>query len=455
MREIRSTIVAALMAAVASLAAADRAEAVVLASDDFAADGGGIGFDTNDTWGNLSNGVSDTSVASPAFRTFASPLSPFDSPTGSIFVTFDINANSPDGFAGVSFFADENDGSTETFFIGVPGGFDYGINTLGAGTIGTNIVADSQVRTLIAEVEFGAEDDTYRFWVDNFNAAAPSGELMIDGFLIESEWQAVRIASDTGGGTTIEVDNLVIATTAADVGLVTVAETVVSVDRSTGEITLSTSSGSLANVVEYSLGSFGGGLDPAGWTPIDGRLDSPDGDGTLDDDDWLAQAGAANALGEQVVSETPGDGATVTTTGVNLGAAWNRSPIEDVVASVVINDGGVLRPLLIDVVYTGDAIVSGDLDGDGDIDPQDWALFKQGQGAVNNTLSAVEAYQLGDLDGDFQHDLDDFDLFAEAFDAANGMGSLAALIAGAPEPTSAGLAIAAMGLLSGAARRRY
>ncbi|MEM6732834.1 MAG: hypothetical protein AAF658_14845, partial [Myxococcota bacterium] len=332
-----------------------------------------------------------------------------------------------------------------------PGGFDYGVNTQGAGFISTGILIDDPTRRLITEVEFGFTGDTYRFWIDSFNRDAPVGELVTTQFAIDQDWQSVSVASDVGAGQFVQVDNLVIATDPADVGLIT-TDAAIGIDRATGEVTLSTSSGALGNVVSYSLNSGAGALNAAGWTPIDGRLDSPDGDGTFDaDDDWLAAAGSATSLSEEVVSAAPGDGAAVTTTGVGLGPAWVPSPLEDVTATVVVNDGGVLRPLAIEVAYTGAAIVSGDLDGDGDIDVDDWSQFKLGQGVVDGTMSALEAYRLGDLDGNFDHNLFDFDLFADAFDLANGAGSFQALLQGVPEPGATGLIVAT--LCSGIFRR--
>jgi hypothetical protein len=53
-------------------------------------------------------------------------------------------------------------------------------------------------------------------------------------------------------------------------------------------------------------------------------------------------------------------------------------------------------------------------------------------------LSAAEAYQMGDLDGDFDNDIHDFILFRKAYEAENGGGSFAAMVAASavPEPSS-------------------
>jgi len=95
----------------------------------------------------------------------------------------------------------------------------------------------------------------------------------------------------------------------------------------------------------------------------------------------------------------------------------------------------------------------GDLNGVDGINAADWALFKAGQGADFTDLTQVAAYQMGDLDGDRDHDLFDFGLFEEAFDAANGVGALAALVSSVPEPSSM-LLITLGGTLAVASSRR-
>ena len=58
-------------------------------------------------------------------------------------------------------------------------------------------------------------------------------------------------------------------------------------------------------------------------------------------------------------------------------------------------------------------------------------------------LSPIERYDLGDLDGDGENSFDDFAAFKELYEAANGQGSFAAMLAGVPEPSSTALAIIA------------
>ena len=87
----------------------------------------------------------------------------------------------------------------------------------------------------------------------------------------------------------------------------------------------------------------------------------------------------------------------------------------------------------------------GDLDFDGDIDSDDWELYRSGLDVDLTGLTTLLQYQSGDLDFDMDNDGEDFALFKDAFNSANGAGSLEALIGGVPEPGTS--SIAAGGLL--------
>jgi hypothetical protein len=93
-------------------------------------------------------------------------------------------------------------------------------------------------------------------------------------------------------------------------------------------------------------------------------------------------------------------------------------------------------------------ILVGDLNGDHQITPADWTLFKAGQGTDFAGLDSMQSYLKGDLDGDFDHDLADFIAFRVAYNNANGPSAFAALLAGVPEPSSAALCMLAAMLLS-------
>jgi hypothetical protein len=442
---------------IASLASPS-ARAVVVASDDFNAEGGGTGFAAADNWGNLAGGASSTQVASPAFRALDPPIDAISLSSGSVFISFEFSSNQAVNWGGLAFF-EGVDGGDETLFIGMPNAQpNFGIDLKGGqGILDSGVPIDGQIHRIVAEIEFGASNDTYRIWVDNLNQSMPNAEITLDGFVVDDPWQSVRVASDVGAETFVTVDNLVIADSATDVGLTTAPGANVTINRATGEISLSAPS-SVSNVVGYTLRSNAGGFNQSLWNTIDGRdaTDAtPPGNGSVDNDNWevLSAGDSTTDLSEFTFDPTPGDGLTLTSTPLSLGNAWFGTPFEDVFATITVDDNGTMVPLAVDVSYVGSAIVAGDLNGDGSIDLDDWSAFKAGQGVVNAGMTDVAAYRLGDMDGNGQHDLNDFDLFAEAFDTANGAGSLATALASVPEPASVGLLLGMVGLAYGLRRR--
>ena len=73
-------------------------------------------------------------------------------------------------------------------------------------------------------------------------------------------------------------------------------------------------------------------------------------------------------------------------------------------------------------------IITGDINGDGVVNNQDWALYVAGLHAT--TPGAT------DLNGDGVNDFNDFVLFKQAYLKYNGSGAFAQMIAGIPEPAS-------------------
>ncbi|HEX2477598.1 MAG TPA: hypothetical protein VHK01_22770, partial [Lacipirellulaceae bacterium] len=86
--------------------------------------------------------------------------------------------------------------------------------------------------------------------------------------------------------------------------------------------------------------------------------------------------------------------------------------------------------------------VLGDLDGDDDLDLDDFALYLSGLHADLSGLTAEQARMRGDLNGDFRNDFNDFVLFRGFYDAVHGAGSFAAIAANVPEPSGWSLALA-------------
>lgn len=78
----------------------------------------------------------------------------------------------------------------------------------------------------------------------------------------------------------------------------------------------------------------------------------------------------------------------------------------------------------------------GDLDYDGDIDDTDYSMYLSGVEMDLTALTNFQGYQVGDLDSDGVNSILDFILFKDSFNAANGVGAFAAMVAGVPEPSS-------------------
>lgn len=95
--------------------------------------------------------------------------------------------------------------------------------------------------------------------------------------------------------------------------------------------------------------------------------------------------------------------------------------------------------------------IVGDINHDHALDETDWRIFRAGFGDDLSGFSELAAYKRGDIDGDSDVDVDDFDLFKRAYDLANGAGAFVQLVSGVPEPTAAQLAVVL--LLTAAGRR--
>ncbi|MDC0936262.1 PEP-CTERM sorting domain-containing protein [Pirellulales bacterium] len=187
------------------------------------------------------------------------------------------------------------------------------------------------------------------------------------------------------------------------------------VDRDNGTASISIpASGSPEQITSYTITSANGVLDPAQWQPIAGGIGSPDS---------LSE----NFAAMNVVPGTP----------ISLGEVWRKGPFEDLYATALLGDGAT--SLTLPVAFEGNggnAFRFGDIFDTGDgVDLDDWVQFKSGQGASLSGLSRIDAYRSGDLDGDGDNDGIDFALFEEAYDAANFPGALRAALT-VPEPSS-------------------
>lgn len=206
------------------------------------------------------------------------------------------------------------------------------------------------------------------------------------------------------------------------------------IDRSTGNISLSNTTGSpIADIIGYSIFSNAGALEQAGW-------DQQSGSSQLvnDNDDWtvLTLPGSATDLSEAVLSTSgDGDGGDLAaSSGIwNFGSVWQKSHFEDISAEILLDDGTILESGAdFNIVYAGDAIDPADLNNDGAVDTLDWVAFKNAYGTDVTGMNDLEAYRNGDINLDGASDFDDFTEYRALYAAA----PLAAAATNIPEPTS-------------------
>jgi hypothetical protein len=204
------------------------------------------------------------------------------------------------------------------------------------------------------------------------------------------------------------------------------------VNRNTGMVSI-INQGTLGNtsILGYTIKSEAGTLDSLGWTSVAAKYDKS-GNGSVDlNNNWTILSGKNTDLSEMELEGGNG-GVLSSSTPINLGPAWLKTPFEDLKVDLLLTDGSIARAF---VTYEGTDIPVGDLTGDGSINALDWTAFKNGQGSDFTGLSAAEAYLRGDLDGDLDHDLRDFAAFKSAFVAALGAEAFAKLES-VPEPGS-------------------
>jgi len=279
----------------------------------------------------------------------------------------------------------------------------------------------------------------------------PAGVLDIldEGQLI---WRNRTLADVSGLGGTIRA-------TAAQVGPDVVFTTdrspdvllVMNVDRDTGAIDITNSTGGPVDIASYSIVSQAGTLSSANWTSIAATGDSDSG-GSIDGDDvWneFTAAGSSGDLSEGTVGTASiADGGTLSLDD-GVSGAWSPYIVEksDLTFQYLTGNGEVLGGLIEFTGNGGEKFAFGDLNFDGLISSLDWDAFVEGYGTDLTDLSGPQLYQRADLNEDRVHNLADFQQFKQVFDLTNGPGAFAAMLAGVPEPSS--VALTMLGLLGG------
>ncbi len=213
------------------------------------------------------------------------------------------------------------------------------------------------------------------------------------------------------------------------------------IDRATGNMTIANNDPASVGIKGVTLLSAGGGLLSGTWKSIANNYDRPSaptpGNGSVDPDDaWTITSSTVFNLSE---AEQSGNGGSIGATGtVDLGSAWKKSRIEDVVADLALADGSTIS---MDVVFTGTPWARSDLNTDGSVNASDWPLFYPNMLSNLSSLTTVEKALHGDLDGDGDNNVDDFVIFKADYDLVNGAGAFVAMLNAVPEPTSFALLI--------------
>lgn len=218
---------------------------------------------------------------------------------------------------------------------------------------------------------------------------------------------------------------------------------VLTVNRSTGVISLANQSGGGINVKGYSITSAGGALNPATWTSIDaGNVFDPNGT-------WTSSSSTDMNIAESVTGGTLDGGTIAGNASASIGAAWRKTPVQDLAFTFTLGDGSTGAG---QIQYTGATPARSDFNGDGLVTAADWAVFVPNSFTAFAADPAVTAYLKGDLDGDKDNDFADFKLFKADYIAANGEAAFAALGAAVPEPAT--LALGGMASLALVVARR-
>ena len=230
----------------------------------------------------------------------------------------------------------------------------------------------------------------------------------------------------------------------------------ITVDRSTGAITLSNKTGSAKNISAYTITSGFEALNPGTWLSIADNYDNGNpGPNQVDAAHAWSEITIPSANGDLTEQDPSTVGASLANgRNVSLGNSWIRTSAEDLVFQYT-SGGSVINGI---VSFTGGVgnlpFIDGDVNTDGAINSADWAIVRTNQHANLSGQSLAEAYRLGDFNGDKLNNHADFAEFKTLYDNANGVGAFVAMAAGVPEPSSLVIVASAAGILVIRRRRR-
>ncbi len=197
------------------------------------------------------------------------------------------------------------------------------------------------------------------------------------------------------------------------------------IDRDNGQIQLENNTGFGQDIKGYSILS------------ADGALIEENASFFADTDSNWIQFTAPGATGDLSEGHLT-TGSIANTASIDLGNAWLPYYREsaDITFEYLDGTGALVTGAVSFTGNGGSAFALADLNFDGNLDGQDWLAYKEGLGVDLSGLSAARSYRQGDLTADGANDYDDFLAFKTAYDAVNGGGAFAAMLAAVPEPTS-------------------
>jgi hypothetical protein len=208
-----------------------------------------------------------------------------------------------------------------------------------------------------------------------------------------------------------------------------------SVNRATGNVTLMNQTSAAENISSYTITSEFEGLSTTNWVSITDNYDSGN-PGPNQVDPAHAWTEGTTSFVEVTESEPSTVGASLAVgRSVNLGNLWTVNPNQDLTFTYV-SEGATVTGLINYVSGPAGELEIGDFNVDGAISPADWVILRTNQHTDLSSKSLAAAYRMGDLNADKANNHADFAAFKEIYDAANGVGAFAAMIAAVPEPSS-------------------